>query len=112
MAIDNKTVRESFRATESEDKDLINAALHMNMKKSEYIRYKLFEENISSVPCFVDISNNDIYIKLKALREKYIIAKYNIKDITRGHMINLEIKNIDKIIENLKNLDEGKEIIL
>lgn len=75
-------MRESFRATEEEDNALSKSAKALKMKKSEYIRYKIFGDNNSEV---------DVFEKLQRLKEKYIILKYDTKDITKSHVINMEI---------------------
>lgn len=101
LSLDNKVMRESFRATEEEDKALSKSAKALNMKKSEYIRYKIFGNNNSEV---------DVFEKLQRLKEKYIVLKYNTKDITKSHAINMEIQGIDKIIKNLERLEKGEEL--
>lgn len=102
MSLDNKIVRESFRATEEEDKTLQRNATALNMRKSEYIRFMLFENN--------NKSTDDVFAKLQQLKEKYIILKHNTKDIKKGHMILVEIQLIDKIIRNLNRLEKGEEL--
>lgn len=106
MSLDNKSVRESFRATELEDQELLKAAKNMNMKKSEYIRYKLFDEKNIIVPSISDCQGSiDIERVLHKLKDKYMIQRNNSRDVMEGHKINDKINSLDQIVKDLSLFD-------
>lgn len=106
MSLDNKIVRESFRATVLEDQELFEAAKNMNMKKSEYIRYKLFDEKNIIVPSIYDCQGSvDIELVLQKLKDKYMIQRNNSRDVMEGHKINDKINSLDQIVKDLSLFD-------
>lgn len=110
MSLDNRDIRKTFRVNEYEDIELKKGAQACNLKESEYIRFMLFENsNVVQVPS--KFSNN-VYDSLNALKEKYLVLKYNTKDTMIAHKILLEIKCLERIIKNLKNIEMGKEVEL
>lgn len=95
----NLTSRCSFRVTDDEKKEILNNAASLSLKESEYLRKKVLEK-----------PNDPVKILLE-LRDKYILEKYNVKkDITSQQFIELKIKGLNEVINNLINYLQGKDI--